>query len=223
MAALVHSNIHICWDLRRETAQVEIMASNVVQLNQDDSTMTLIKGIDPSIDFCPSCGAKLCPFKGGYSINCVSFVISVLCHGCSKKVVIKDYFNNHQKSVLRIADDDIIDEDVSLALKRSALRERKPMSTNKDHEDHDKEPVELTKKVVKEDVEKDTENSDNWYVVQHVDANPLKIKLKAGSQLAGQKGRSSGNCHLSPNESKKHKKKKLRLDKSQMTIIIVKE
>lgn len=184
---------------------MEIMASNVVQLNQDDSTMTLIKGIDPSIDFCPSCGAKLCPFKGGYSINCVSFDISVLCHGCSKKVVIKDYFNNHQKSVLRIADDDIIDEDVC------------------HHEDHDKEPVELTKKVVKEDVEKDTENSDNWYVVQHVDANPLKIKLKAGSQLAGQKGRSSGNCHLSPNESKKHKKKKLRLNKSQMTIIIVKE
>lgn len=77
-------------------AQVEVKSIE----QPENEAMILIKGIDKSIDFCPKCHRKLCPFKGGYSINCSTFDVSLTCHKCSTKVVIKEAFNEKEKATL---------------------------------------------------------------------------------------------------------------------------
>lgn len=67
---------------------------------KDGSTIFLVQGVDTSIDYCPNCSTKLCPFRGGYSVNCINFDVQIKCHGCWKNIVIKKSFSQHQKSVL---------------------------------------------------------------------------------------------------------------------------
>ena len=62
--------------------------------------MVLIYGVDKSVDFCPNCEKRLCPFKGAYTLNVVTYDVSVVCNGCSKTVVIKDLFSERQKALV---------------------------------------------------------------------------------------------------------------------------
>ncbi len=61
---------------------------------------TLIKGVDASIDYCPVCSARLCPFKGGYSVNCSTFDVTVDCVECDERIVIKESFSEDEKTML---------------------------------------------------------------------------------------------------------------------------
>ncbi len=79
-------------------AQVEVRS--MTDQDPHAGTMTLINGVDKSIDFCPKCGTKLCPVRGGYSVNCVTFDVYLTCFDCSTKVVIKEAFNDKEKSTL---------------------------------------------------------------------------------------------------------------------------
>ena len=81
-------------------AQVEVSCPPSPEPMENGSTIFLVQGIDTSIDFCPDCSTKLCPFRGGYSVNCANFDVQLKCHGCLKNIVIKKSFSQHQKSVL---------------------------------------------------------------------------------------------------------------------------
>jgi hypothetical protein len=91
-------------DLGAPTSVVQVEVStgsdDCVKDPTEEGTVVLVKGVNNSIDYCPNCTLRLCPFKGGYSINCVTFDITLMCHGCSKKVLIKNSFNEQEKSVL---------------------------------------------------------------------------------------------------------------------------
>ena len=81
-------------------AQVEVSCPPSPEPSLNGSTIFLVQGVDTSIDFCPDCSTKLCPFRGGYSVNCSNFDVQLKCHGCLKNIVIKKSFSQHQKSVL---------------------------------------------------------------------------------------------------------------------------
>ena len=81
-------------------AQVEVEVEPEFKPSKDGSTIFLIHGVDSTIDFCPNCKTKLCPFRGGYSVNCVNFDVTLQCYECGKNIVIKKLFNLHQKNVL---------------------------------------------------------------------------------------------------------------------------
>lgn len=91
------------FDEPTSVAQVEVQSLPTIADHQellDENTRVLIKGVDHSIDFCPKCHGQLCPFRGGYSINCMSFDVNIDCHRCSTKVIIKEAFNDKEKSTL---------------------------------------------------------------------------------------------------------------------------
>ena len=81
-------------------AQVEVEVEPEFKPSKDGSTIFLIHGVDSTIDYCPACKTKLCPFRGGYSVNCVNFDVTLQCYECGKTIVIKKSFSLHQKNVL---------------------------------------------------------------------------------------------------------------------------
>ncbi len=62
-----------------------------------DAPLILVKGQSESIDFCPQCKSKLDPVAGCYSLNCVTFDVSVTCVDCGRLVVIKNAFSGSMK------------------------------------------------------------------------------------------------------------------------------
>ena len=64
------------------------------------SPLVLVQGHSASIDFCPGCGAKLDPVEGRYSLNCVTFEVSVTCVECCRLVLIREAFNSRMKRSL---------------------------------------------------------------------------------------------------------------------------
>ena len=77
-------------------AQVEVKSISPI----NENTVVLIHGVDKSVDFCPNCQKRLCPFKGAYTLNVVTYDVSVVCLGCSKTVIIKDLFTDRQKALV---------------------------------------------------------------------------------------------------------------------------
>ena len=77
-------------------ANVEVKSTSPI----DEDTVVLIYHVDKSIDYCPKCQSKLCPFEGGYTLNVVTYDVSLVCIHCSKKVIIKELFTDRQKDIV---------------------------------------------------------------------------------------------------------------------------
>ena len=83
-------------DIATSVGHVEVKSISPI----NENTVVLIYGVDKSVDFCPNCEKRLCPFKGAYTLNVVTYDVSVVCNGCSKTVVIKDLFSERQKALV---------------------------------------------------------------------------------------------------------------------------
>ena len=54
----------------------------------------IVAGKNSSIDICPKCNSGLNALSGGYSLNLVTFDITVTCVCCRKLIVIKNSFTD---------------------------------------------------------------------------------------------------------------------------------
>ena len=52
----------------------KVIKSNIARVSKDETTVTLIKGVDVSIDFCPKCTTRLCPIKGIWPMSSLQIV-----------------------------------------------------------------------------------------------------------------------------------------------------
>ena len=94
----VESNVFIDTNPDNPTSVAQVEVKSISPINEN--TVVLIYGVDKSVDFCPNCEKRLCPFKGAYTLNVVTYDVSVVCQGCSKTVVIKDLFTERQKALV---------------------------------------------------------------------------------------------------------------------------
>jgi len=63
--------------------------------------LVLVHGQCASIDVCPGCDRKLDPVRGGYSVNCVTFDVTLSCVTCGRSILIRGSFNaSMRKSLL---------------------------------------------------------------------------------------------------------------------------
>ena len=94
----IDSNVFIDTNPDNPTSVAQVEVKSISPINEN--TVVLIHGVDKSVDFCPNCQKRLCPFKGAYTLNVVTYDVNVVCNGCSKTVVIKDLFTERQKALV---------------------------------------------------------------------------------------------------------------------------
>jgi hypothetical protein len=56
--------------------------------------------VTSTADTCPGCGTQLDPVRGGYSVNCVTFDVTLNCQGCGRNVCVQESFTEGDRQTL---------------------------------------------------------------------------------------------------------------------------
>lgn len=81
-------------------SELEVTTDCVHTKRKDDEPLILRYARNQSIDYCPACSRKLDPLMSKYSVNLVSFDVSLVCQACNREIVLKGAFTEAQKAAL---------------------------------------------------------------------------------------------------------------------------